>query len=60
MYEAMYKKAKKENSDYVECQYHYLQIDAKGQEKEIPQYGHVQVQAAYSHLSRSKPSKSRV
>ena len=41
MYEAMYKKAKKENSDYVECQYHYLQIDAKGQEKEIPQYGHV-------------------
>ena len=41
MYEAMYERAKKESSDYVECQYHYLQIDDNGQEKEIPQYGHV-------------------
>ena len=41
MYGAMYEKAKEESSDYVECQYHYLQVDDKGQEKEIPQYGRV-------------------
>ena len=41
MYGAMYEKAKEESSDYVECQYHYLQVDDKGHEKEIPQYGRV-------------------
>lgn len=41
MFEEMYNKAKQEDSDYVECQYHYLAVDAKGDENEIPQYGHV-------------------
>ena len=41
MYANMYNKAKKENDDYVECQYHYLQMDEKENEKEIPQYGQV-------------------
>lgn len=41
MFEDMYYKAKQEDSDYVECQYHYLAVDENGKENEIPQYGHV-------------------
>lgn len=41
MFERMYELAKENDSDYVECKYHYLKMDEKGDVTEIPQYGHV-------------------
>lgn len=41
MFEKMYETAKKAESDFVECEYRYLQVDGEGNKKEIPSYGNV-------------------
>lgn len=41
MFEKMYKTAKQAGSDFVECEYKYLQVDGDGNKKEIPSYGNV-------------------
>ncbi len=41
MFERLYETAKKDNSDFVECSYKYLQVETDGSIKEIPAYGNV-------------------
>ena len=41
MFERMYETAQKTGSDFVECEYRYLQVDGEGNKKEIPSYGNV-------------------
>jgi len=41
MFEKMYEVAKVNGSDFVECEYQYLQVNSHGQKSEIASYGHV-------------------
>lgn len=47
MFAKMYETAKKNGSDFVESAYEYLQVDSKGNKKELPSYGNVR---AYKNI----------